>query len=77
MRSLDEVEAAATVRGHLPRRVTLLLVAQFADLDRWLHEQLEPGRLAELAAAGRTMEPRQIQALVHEIASRHLQLGST
>jgi hypothetical protein len=76
MRSLDEVEVAATVRGHLPRRVTFMLVAQFADLDRWLHEQLEPERFAELAAEGRAMDPRQIQALVHEIASGHLQLDS-
>jgi hypothetical protein len=76
MRSLEEIEVAATVRGHLPRRVTVFLVAQFADLDRWLHEQLEPERFAELAAEGRAMDPRQIQALVHEIASRHLQLDS-
>lgn len=36
LRSLDEPEAAATVSGHLPRRLTVLFVAQLVDLDRWL-----------------------------------------
>lgn len=77
LRSLDEAEAAATVRGRLPRRLTFLLVSQLIDLDRWLAEQLEPDRLAELAARGRVIDPRQIQALVHTVASRHLALGPT
>lgn len=75
LRSLDEAEAAATVRSHLPRRLTILLVAQLVELDRWLDEQLEPERAAEVATRGRAMDPRQLQALTHTVASRHLPLA--
>ena len=74
LRSLDEAEAAATVRGHLPRRLTVLCVAQLADLDRWLDAQLEADRLAELVTEGGAMDPRQLQAFTHTVAARHLQL---
>ena len=76
LRSLDEPEAAATVRGHLPRRLTVLLVAQLVDLDRWLSQDLEPRVRTELFARGAPMDSRQLQALTHGVVSRHLQLGA-
>jgi len=74
LQSLEEAETAATVRGRLPRRLTVLLVAQLADLDRWLDDQLDDARRAEFATRGRAMDPRELQALTHTVASRHIQL---
>jgi hypothetical protein len=72
LRSVDEPEAAATVRGTLPRRLTVFLVAELVDLDHWLTQQLEPERLAELAVLGLSMDRRATQTFAHDIFSRHL-----
>jgi predicted ATPase len=74
LRSLEEAETSATVRGRLPRRLTVLLVAQLLDLDRWLDGRLDADRHAELGAQGRSMNPRDLQALTHTVAARHLEL---
>jgi len=72
LRAVDEPEAAATVRGALPRRFTLLMVAELIELDRWLTQQLEPERLTELATRGRSMDRRATQTFAHEVFARHL-----
>jgi predicted ATPase len=74
LHSLGEVEAAATVRGRLPRRMTFVLVSQLARLDHSLIELLEPDRRAELFELGHAMDPRHLQALTHTAAARHIQL---
>jgi predicted ATPase len=60
---VGQVEAAGTIRGRLPRRLTVMLVQELADLDRWLSEQLTDERRAELAIRGSAMEPRELHAL--------------
>ena len=74
LHSLGEVEAAATVRGRLPRRMTFVLVSQLARLDHSLVELLEPDRRAELFELGHAMDPRHLQALTHTAAARHIEL---
>jgi len=63
LQQLDQVEVAATIRGCLPRRLTIMLVQELADLDRWLAERLTGERRVELADRGRAMEPRELYAL--------------
>ena len=77
LESLGEIEAAATIRGRLPRRLTVMFIRELADLDRRLRTQLDPDRWRELTTTGSQMDPRQLQALTHESAARHLQLPAT
>jgi hypothetical protein len=63
LQQLGQIDAAGTVRGYLPRRLTIMLIQELADLDRWLAEQLSPERRSELADHGRAMEPRDLYAL--------------
>ncbi len=72
--TFDEAEAAATVRGWLPKRLTVLLVSQLAELDRWLALQLPPEDRRRLAIRGGSMDPHQIQRLAHTVLSEHVDL---
>ena len=38
LRAVDEPEAAATLRGWLPSRMTMYLLDRFSELDGWLAE---------------------------------------
>ena len=73
--ALGEPESAATLRGWLPPRMTLLLVDRFVEFDSWLTEALPADRLAELAAIGRDLTPLDLQALAHDVIDRHLAAG--
>ena len=74
LQAFEEVEAAATVRGWLPRRLTVLLVAELVELDRWLATQLPPDNRRQFATRGGSMDPREIQRLAHDMLSKHLEL---
>jgi predicted ATPase len=74
LHALGEVEAAATVRGALPRRLTLLMVSELAELDRRLAAELDPQRRRELAARGQAMDPRALQDLTHATLTPHIDL---
>ena len=74
LHALGEVEAAAVVRGALPRRLTLMMVSELAELDRQLAAELDPARRRELAERGRSMEPRQLQTFTHELIGERLGL---
>lgn len=62
------------VRGRLPRRLTVLMIRELAEIDRWLAAELPPEQRRELASIGAEKTPRELQALVHEVAARHLEL---
>ena len=47
---------------------------ELAEIDRWLAAELPPERRRELASVGAEKTPRELQALVHEVAARHLDL---
>jgi hypothetical protein len=70
--AFGEVEAVAIIRGRLPRRLTILMVRELAEIDRWLAAELPPERRRELASIGAEKTPRELQALVNEVAARHL-----
>ena len=72
LKAWGEVDSVAIVRGRLPRRLTLLMVRELAEIDRWLAAELSPERRRELATMGSDRDPRELQALVHEVAGRHL-----
>ena len=48
------------------------MIRELAEIDRWLAVELSPERRHELAAVAAEMDPRELQALVHEAAGRHL-----
>jgi hypothetical protein len=75
LQALGEPEPAATLRGWLPSRMTILLVDRFGEFDSWLTGTLLDDRLAELAAIGRDLTPLELQALAHEVIDRHLDAG--
>jgi predicted ATPase len=72
LKAFDELEAVAIIRGRLPRRLTMLMVRELAEIDRWLASELPADRRLELASIGAEMDPRALQALVHEAAARRL-----
>jgi hypothetical protein len=74
LQTFEEAEAAATVRGWLPRRLTFYLVAELRELDHWLATQLPPDNQRHLAARGSSMDPREIQRLAHDVLSKHIEL---
>ena len=74
LKALDEVDSVAILRGRLPRRLTILMVRELAEIDRWLVAELPPERRRELASVGAEKTPRELQELVHEVAARHLDL---
>jgi predicted ATPase len=74
LKSCDEVEAVAIIRGRLPRRLTIMMIRELAEIDRWLATELPPERRRELASIGAEKTPRELQTLVHEVAARHLEL---
>lgn len=74
LKSCGEVEAVAIIRGRLPRRLTILMIRELAEIDRWLAAELPPERCRELASIGAERSPRDLQALVHDVAGRHVQL---
>ncbi len=75
LHALGEVEAAAIVRGALPRRLTLMMVAELAALDRRLAADLGADERRVLAERGRSMEPRQLQQFTHELLGERLGLA--
>jgi hypothetical protein len=72
LKAWGEAESVAIIRGRLPRRLTLFMVRELAEIDRWLAVELSPARRQELAAVAAKKDPRELQALVHEVAERHL-----
>jgi len=74
LQTFEEAEAAATLRGWLPRRLTVLLVAELRELDRWLATQLAPDDRRRLATRGSSMAPRELQRLTHDVLSEHIEL---
>jgi predicted ATPase len=74
LKSCGEAEAVATIRGRLPRRLTILMIRELAEIDRWLAVELSPEGRRELASIGAQKTPRELQAMVHEVAGRHLDL---
>jgi hypothetical protein len=74
LQTFEEAEAAATVRGWLPRRLTILLVVKLTELDRWLATQLPPNQRRQLATRGSSLDPREIQRLAHDVLSKHIEL---
>ena len=74
LKACGETEAVAIVRGRLPRRLTIMMIRELAEIDRWLASGLPPERRRELASIGAEKTPRELQALVHEVAARHLEL---
>jgi predicted ATPase/class 3 adenylate cyclase len=74
LKACGEVDAVAIIRGRLPRRLTVLMIRELAEIDRWLAAELPPERRRELASVGAEKTPRELQALVHEAAARHLDL---
>ena len=76
LKACGEVEAVAVIRGRLPRRLTILMIRELAEIDRWLAAELPPERRRNLASIGVEKTPRELQALVHERAARHLDLSS-
>jgi predicted ATPase len=72
LKAWGETETVAIIRGRLPRRLTLLMIRELAEIDRWLAVELSPERRQELAAVAAEKDPRELQALVHEVAGRHL-----
>jgi hypothetical protein len=45
------------------------------ELDHWLDTKVGLERRQELGARGRTMSPRELQAVAHEAEARHLDLA--
>ena len=74
LKALGEVDSVAIIRGRLPRRLTIFMIRELAEIDRWLVAELPPERRRELASIGAGQSPRDLQALAHEIAARHLDL---
>ena len=74
LKALGEVESVGVIRGRLPRRLTIFMVRELAEIDGWLAAELPPERRRELASVGAERTPRELQALVHEVAARHLDL---
>ena len=72
LKAWGETESVAIVRGRLPRRLTLMMVRELAEIDRWLAAELSPERRQELAAVAAEKDPRELQTLVHVAARRHL-----
>jgi predicted ATPase len=72
LKGWGETESVAIIRGKLPRRLTMFMIRELAEIDRWLAVELSPERRQELAAAAAEKDPRELQALVHEAARRHL-----
>lgn len=67
--SRDPVErpgSTATLRGFLPRRMTVMLIAEHTELDRWLDERCPAERRSELAAVGARMSARELAQLAHD-----------
>ena len=75
LKTYGEVEVVATIRGRLPRRLTVLMVRELAEIDRWLATELLPERRRELASIGASKTPRELQAFAHEAAAGHLNLA--
>jgi predicted ATPase len=74
LKACGEATAVAIVRGRLPRRLTIMMIRELAELDRWLAAELPPERRRELASIGAQKTPRELQALVHEVAAQHFDL---
>ncbi len=74
LKALGEVESVGIIRGRLPRRLTIFMIRELAEIDRWLAAELPSERRRELASIGAKKSPRELQALVHEVAARHLEL---
>ena len=72
LRAVAETEACAVVRGWVPPRLTVFLVDELVELDRWLEQSFPPDTLAELKARGRALNPTEIHALVHQMIDKHL-----
>ena len=72
LRAVAEPEACAVVRGWVPPRLTVFLVDELVELDRWLEQSLPPDTLAELKARGRALNHTEIHALVHQMIDQHL-----
>jgi predicted ATPase len=74
LKTFGEADAVAIIRGRLPRRLTIMMIRELAEIDRWLAAELPPERRRELASVGAEKTPQELQALVHEAAARHLDL---
>lgn len=74
LKALGELDTVAIIRGRLPRRLTVLMIRELAEIDRWLASELPAERRLELVSIGAQMDPRELQALVHEAAARKLDL---
>lgn len=72
LKAWGETENVAIIRGKLPRRLTMLMIRELAEIDRWLAIELSPERRQELAAVAAEKDPRELQALIHKVAERHL-----
>jgi hypothetical protein len=91
LQSLGEAEAAATVAAIFPPEPsgsfrdedgwaypsgsTFAMARPLVELDHWLDTQVGLERRQELEARGRTMSPRELQAVAHEAEARHLDLA--
>jgi hypothetical protein len=67
LQARNEPEAAATVRGWLPPRLTVFLIEELRDLDRWLADRLNESERQTHAARGRALDPRDLQTLTHNL----------
>jgi hypothetical protein len=74
LKALGELHTVAIIRGALPRRLTIFMIRELAEIDRWLASELAPERRLQLAASGAQMNPRELQTLVHEAAGRSVDL---
>jgi hypothetical protein len=74
LKALGELDTVAIIRGRLPRRLTVLMIRELAEIDRWLASELPADRRLELASIGAQMDPRELQVLAHEAAARNLDL---
>jgi predicted ATPase len=72
LRAVDEPEAAATLRGWLPSRMTMYLLDRFSELDGWLAESIAADRFDELTARGRHMAPIELKSLAAGAIGPHL-----
>ena len=57
LKAWGETETVAIIRGRLPRRLTVLMIRELAEIDRWLAIELSPERRQELAAVAAEKDP--------------------
>jgi predicted ATPase/class 3 adenylate cyclase len=73
---VGEPEAAATLRGWLPHKLSTLFVDEIGALDDWLASALDPPRLDELTQRGGAMSPAELQQLARHVIGTHTSLGT-